>query len=99
MSIDAIAALAATDSLALAPLTPPAAAPAPPFAGVLDQVANLNTRMQADDAALQTLALGDSDQLHRVLMNMESTRLSFDLLLQVRNKVLDAYQELMRLQV
>jgi flagellar hook-basal body complex protein FliE len=32
-------------------------------------------------------------------MGMEQTRLSFELMLAVRNKVLDAYQELMRMQV
>jgi len=33
------------------------------------------------------------------MMNLESTKLAFDLTLQIRNKVLDAYQELMRMQV
>jgi len=32
-------------------------------------------------------------------MDMQRTRLTFDLMLQVRNKLLDAYQELLRMQV
>jgi flagellar hook-basal body complex protein FliE len=69
------------------------------FAQLMEQATALNDRMQANDASLQSLAMGDTDQLHRVMMNLESTRLRFDLMLQVRNKVLDAYQELMRQQV
>jgi flagellar hook-basal body complex protein FliE len=69
------------------------------FAQLMEQAAALNGRMQANDASLQSLAVGDTDQLHRVMLNLESTRLTFDLMLQVRNKVLDAYQELMRQQV
>jgi len=45
------------------------------------------------------MAVGQSDELHRIVMNLESTKMTFDLALQVRNKVLDAYQELMRMQI
>jgi flagellar hook-basal body complex protein FliE len=69
------------------------------FSGLLQQLEGLNARMQASDTALQSVALGNGAELHRVIMDLESTRLSFDMMLQVRNKVLDAYQELMRLQV
>jgi flagellar hook-basal body complex protein FliE len=99
MNIEPISALGAglinADSLAVSG----GRADAPAFAGLLEQLESLNTRMQAGDAALQSIALGDGAELHRVLMDLESTRLSFDLMLQVRNKMLDAYQELMRLQV
>jgi flagellar hook-basal body complex protein FliE len=33
------------------------------------------------------------------MMSLEKTRLTFELALQVRNKTLEAYQELMRMQV
>jgi flagellar hook-basal body complex protein FliE len=82
-----------------APPAPPANADATAFSGLLEQIEGLNARLQASDAALQSVALGNGAELHRVLMDLESTRLSFDLMLQVRNKALDAYQELMRLQV
>jgi len=49
--------------------------------------------------AVQQLALGNTDNLHRVMMNLEQTRLSFELALAVRNKALEAYQDLMRMQV
>lgn len=99
MSIEPIMALGAglTHAGSLAAADSHAAAPA--FAGLLEQIQSLDTRMQASDSALQSLALGNCAELHRVLLDLESTRLSFDLMLQVRSKILDAYQELMRLQV
>jgi flagellar hook-basal body complex protein FliE len=39
------------------------------------------------------------DNLHQAMMAGEQTRLAFDLMLQVRGKILDAYQELLRMQV
>ncbi|HEU4652737.1 MAG TPA: flagellar hook-basal body complex protein FliE [Steroidobacteraceae bacterium] len=98
MSIEAIAALssaAATDPLASAVVRPENNA----FSGILDQLSGLNAQMQKSEADVQALALGKTDNLHQVMIGMEQTRLQFDLLLQVRNKVLDAYQEMMRMQV
>jgi flagellar hook-basal body complex protein FliE len=99
MSIEPITALGAELTHAVTLVAPAARADSTGFTGLLEQLSSLNTRMQAGDAALQSVALGNGAELHRVLMDLESTRLSFDLMLQVRNKVLDAYQELMRLQV
>lgn len=99
MNIEPITALGTGLSNAGSLATAGARAEGPSFTGLLEQLESLNTRMQAGDTALQSVALGDAAELHRVLMDLESTRLSFDLMLQVRNKMLDAYQELMRLQV
>jgi flagellar hook-basal body complex protein FliE len=55
--------------------------------------------MQANDQSIQQLALGGTDNLHQVMITLERTRLAFELALQVRNKALEAYQELMRMQV
>ena len=69
------------------------------FSTLVDQLSGLNEQMQANRQAVQAVALGETDNLHQVMMNLERTRLNFDLMLQVRNKILDAYQELMRMQV
>lgn len=52
-------------------------------------------------AAEQTQALirGEPVELHRVVLAGEEAGLAFDLMLSVRNKVVDAYQEVMRMQV
>lgn len=69
------------------------------FSTVLDQVSALNAQMKANDRSVAAMALGDGVHLHEVMMDLERTRITFDLMLQVRNKVMDAYQELMRMQV
>ena len=98
MSIEAIGAIGAPFTMpALAATT---AQPAPGvFDAMVDAVNGLNQQMSANDQAVQALALGDTGELHQVMMNLEKTRLSFELALQVRNKALEAYQELMRMQV
>lgn len=96
MSIDAVTALQPLEALqATARLQPKAGA----FDTLVDAVGGLNQQMQRNEAATQSLALGETANLHEVMMNMEKARLGFELLLQVRNKTLDAYQELMRMQV
>ena len=69
------------------------------FDALVNSVAAINKEMHVNESAVQALALGQTDNLHQVVMNMESTKLSFDLMMQVRNKVLEAYQELMRMRV
>jgi flagellar hook-basal body complex protein FliE len=69
------------------------------FSAILDQLSVLNEKMAGSEQAVQQLALGQAPSLHEAMINMESTRLQLELLLQVRNKILDAYQEIMRMQV
>jgi flagellar hook-basal body complex protein FliE len=100
MSIEAIASLGANVA-AFAP----AAAPAAPavtagnFESLLGNLSDLNTHMLTDQNAVAGLARGQTDNLHQVMMGMEQTRLAFEVTLAVRNKLLEAYQELMRMQV
>lgn len=53
------------------------------------------------EAAEQTKKLisGQPVELHRVVLASEEAGLAFDLMMSVRNKVVDAYQEVMRMQV
>jgi flagellar hook-basal body complex protein FliE len=55
--------------------------------------------LQASQADLQRLAAGDVSSLHQVMVRLEESRLSMQLVLQVRNRLLESYQELMRMQV
>jgi flagellar hook-basal body complex protein FliE len=98
MSIEAIGAISAP--LTMPALAAPAAQPgAGVFDAMVDAVNGLNQQMRTNDQAVQALALGDTGELHQVMMNLEKSRLTFELALQVRNKALEAYQELMRMQV
>lgn len=42
---------------------------------------------------------GEGEELHQVALSAQKAELSFELFLQVRNKVVQAYQEVMRTQV
>jgi flagellar hook-basal body complex protein FliE len=102
MTIEAIAAL--SSALSTTQLNGAAAASTPTTTGgafdaLVRSVQDINSQMVSNQQAVESLATGQTDDLHRVMMNLQSTSLAFDFALQVRNKVLDAYQELMRMQV
>lgn len=49
--------------------------------------------------AQKRLLVGDSEDVHSVMIAMEKASLGFQLTMAVRNKVIDAYQEVMRMQI
>ncbi len=51
------------------------------------------------DASTMSLAKGDPIDVHEVMLNTEQASLGFSMALQVRNKLVDAYQEVMRMSV
>lgn len=62
-------------------------------------VNNVNQLQLQTDKAVQGLTTGDSGGLHEVMIALEKSSISMQYLLQVRNKAMDAYQEIMRMQV
>jgi flagellar hook-basal body complex protein FliE len=53
---------------------------------------------QADELTRRVL-LGQSDQLHQSVIAIQEASTALNLMVQVRNKLVDSYQELMRMQV
>lgn len=51
------------------------------------------------DEDIYKLSIGESDDLHNLMINTQKAEMSLDLFLQLRNKALDAYNEIMRLSV
>lgn len=64
-----------------------------------DALTRLNSVQQQADDATTKLATGQPVELHDVMLAVHQASLAFDLTLQVRNKLLDAYQEIMRTSV
>ncbi len=60
----------------------------------LDEV---NSLQHQADRAVKELAVGETQDLHKTMIMLEKADLSFRLMMQVRNKLLDAYQEIMRM--
>lgn len=74
---------------------------APDFAQVLkDSLDKVNqTQLQADQAGAK-LAAGDNTQnLHEVMIALQTASVSFQEMVQVRNKIVSAYQDVMNMQV
>ena len=55
-------------------------------------------QLQADQAAKELVA-GRNKNIHETMLMLEKADMSFRLMMQVRNKVIDAYREIMRMQV
>lgn len=64
-----------------------------------DAIQQLDQMQKSADAAALQVATGEGGDLHNALITIEEASLAFQLALQVRNKVVEAYQEVMRMQV
>lgn len=85
-----------TDGALAAPLTTGANG----FGTMLDGLVSTVSTKQAEASALtQRVLLGDSDQLHQSVIAMQEASVAFTLMVEVRNKLVESYQELMRMQV
>jgi flagellar hook-basal body complex protein FliE len=51
------------------------------------------------DELTQRLVAGDAESIHQVMLAMEEANTSFRLMMEMRNKILDAYREVMRMQI
>lgn len=104
--VDALGALPPSLPLPAFDELPPAvaggvtAAPGSDFATWMQrEISVTNERVLEADRLVQRLAAGDTSNLHQVLMGIERARLQFQLLTQVRNRLLEAYQDILRMQV
>ena len=66
------------------------------FSGMLDSVNELQQNAGALEASLYS---NEPVELHRVMIAAEEAGVATDLLLQVRNRLIEGYQELMRMPV
>jgi flagellar hook-basal body complex protein FliE len=70
------------------------------FESTLNQFVEGVSRKQAvGNDAISGLLSGQNGSLHQTMIAMEEASVSFQLMVEVRNKLLESYQELMRMQV
>jgi flagellar hook-basal body complex protein FliE len=70
------------------------------FADTLkDSVANVNTLQKTADMKAQDLATGKTDNIQDVMISAEKADIALRLMVNVRNKIIDAYQDIMKMQV
>jgi flagellar hook-basal body complex protein FliE len=98
MSIEPIGAIAADQvrSNAIAP----SRASGADFIGMLgDGIHRVDESLKTADAQLRGLAAGQDIPIHDVMIAMERARLDLMLVVEIRNRVIEGYQELMRMQL
>jgi flagellar hook-basal body complex protein FliE len=60
---------------------------------------SLNSSQQNADDLLQKLSLGENVDLHQVMIGMEENDVNFRVAMAIRDKLVDAYREMMRMQI
>jgi flagellar hook-basal body complex protein FliE len=104
--VSAIPPISPRAAVPLSPVTAElaAAAPATPnsgsFASLLTEgLKSTETKVARADAMVKAFALDDSVPVHQVTYALEEARLSVELAMQVRSRLLDGYRELMNMQL
>lgn len=70
------------------------------FGEFLNSAINKVNNMQLESEKLnEALALGQTDNIHQVMIASEKASISLQFTMQVRNKIMDAYQEIMRMPI
>jgi flagellar hook-basal body complex protein FliE len=84
----------------LGPIGPAGRASPTSFTDMLGQlVREVDEKSKAAETEAQRLMMGESDNVHQSMIAMQESGLAFTLLVEVRNKLVESYQELMRMPV
>lgn len=99
--IEAIAAIAGNGAMAgVADAASAGGAASSQFANVFEQqLQKVNTDLSVAETSLQKLAAGEPIELHDVMISLETARIGVQTMVQVRNRMIEAYQDLMRMQI
>ena len=62
-------------------------------------VQEVDAKSKVADSEVRSLMLGESNNIHRSMIAMQEAGIAFNLLVEVRNKLVESYQELMRMPV
>ena len=84
------------------PATLPAATPTDSnsFSALLGKmVSEVNAQQQSSAQSVTALQSGANVPLHQAVISMEEASVSFQLMVEVRNRLLESYQEIMRMQM
>jgi len=64
-----------------------------------DSIDQVNQLQKTAGASVTDLATGKDQELHQTMIAVEKADVSFRLMMQVRNKILSAYEEISRMQI
>lgn len=98
-------------SMPITPVRMPAAVPsiqpdggtksdAGAFQSVLsDAIGRVDQFQQNSQSSIDKFLSGEDEEVHKVALATQQAELAFDLFMQIRNKVVSAYQEVMKMQM
>jgi len=70
------------------------------FGSVLtDAIKEINQLQMDADQAIAKVQIDEAGSIHEAMIALEKADVSFRAMMQVRNKIIEAYQEIMRMQV
>jgi len=70
------------------------------FAKTLNEaIMDVNMLQKESNLQMQKLATGKTQNIHETMIKAEKADIALRLMMQVRNKLIDAYQEIMKMQV
>jgi flagellar hook-basal body complex protein FliE len=73
---------------------------APSFKDTLNSfMSDVNNLQQKADVSIQKMAAGQITDVHQVMESVEEANTAFNMMMEIRNKVMDAYQEVMRIRL
>ncbi len=64
-----------------------------------NSITEVNSLQNEADKAIQELATGKGKGIHETMIALDKAEVSFKLMMQVRNKIIAAYEQIMRMQV
>lgn len=66
---------------------------------ISNAINNVNEKQINADNSIESLIKGDDITMHKVMLSMQESQLSMQLLIEVRNKMVEAYQEINKIQL
>ncbi|MDU2673724.1 MAG: flagellar hook-basal body complex protein FliE [Clostridium sp.] len=66
---------------------------------ISNAINNVNEKQINADNSIESLIKGDDITMHEVMISMQESQLSMQLLIEVRNKMVEAYQEINKIQL
>ncbi len=60
---------------------------------------DVNEMQHKADASIEKMVAGEITDVHQVMNSVQEANLAFNMMMEIRNKVMDAYQEIMRMRL
>jgi len=99
MSIEAIEAIEALQPFSMNAVEQTGKVNSPFSTAMIEKIDDVNESLRTADKVIQDLVLDKPVAAHDVMLAMQQARSELKMAVEVRNKILEAYQEILRMQV